>query len=272
MNEQHQASINQQKGLLTDDLGQLAYNYLPPHPAARDPSTCIITLVGGFSRTHRDFVLWQKKWHKLGYGVLIYDSRGSGNSHASGTFPFTQHLTDLLTLWSHLGIHRSHLMGFSMGGLITQHMAINHGTRLASITLISSFSCATMVRSLEVGSTMYPWHPPHKYLSPGFAAKYPAMVQAFAKQIDNKSHQMDQIMHQHEALISAPAAKDHHKISVPTLVIHGARDAIVPVKYAHQIAAAIKGSTVKIYHDCGHLPLMEAGSQLWRDINEEILT
>ena len=270
MNKEYHAS--QQKGLLTDTLGQLAYNYLPPRPGTRDPNTYIITLVGGFSRTHRDFILWQKKWHQLGYGVLIYDNRGSGESHASGAFPFTQHLTDLLVLWNHLGIHRSHLIGFSMGGLITQHMAMNHTDRLASITLISSFSCATMVRSPQVGSPMYPWHPPHRYLSPGFAEKYPAMVQAFAKQMDQKNTQINQIMHQHEALIRAPTAKDHHKISVPTLVIHGASDVIVPVKYAHQIAAAVSGSIIKVYPDCGHLPLMEAGPQLWTDINEEILT
>ena len=46
-------------------------------------------------------------------------------------------------------------------------------------------------------------------------------------------------------------------ISVPTLVIAGANDAMIPVSCARAIAASIPGAELKVIPDCGHLPPIE---------------
>ena len=46
-------------------------------------------------------------------------------------------------------------------------------------------------------------------------------------------------------------------IDVPTLVITGANDAMIPVSCARAIAASIPNSELKVIPDCGHLPPIE---------------
>jgi pimeloyl-ACP methyl ester carboxylesterase len=43
------------------------------------------------------------------------------------------------------------------------------------------------------------------------------------------------------------------RIGVPTLVVHGAQDRIIPVGNAHQIAERIPGCRLRILEESGHL-------------------
>jgi pimeloyl-ACP methyl ester carboxylesterase len=47
------------------------------------------------------------------------------------------------------------------------------------------------------------------------------------------------------------------KITVPVLVTHGRRDALILPRAAEMTAAAIKGATISFYDDCGHAPFYE---------------
>lgn len=47
-------------------------------------------------------------------------------------------------------------------------------------------------------------------------------------------------------------------VKAPTLVIHGAQDALVPVAYAPAWAEAIEGAKVEVIEGAGHLPMFEA--------------
>lgn len=52
------------------------------------------------------------------------------------------------------------------------------------------------------------------------------------------------------------------KVAVPTLVVMGAADAMIPRDRAEEIAAAIPGAELAIIPDCGHLPPIEAPGAL----------
>ncbi len=52
-------------------------------------------------------------------------------------------------------------------------------------------------------------------------------------------------------------AKRLHRISIPTLVIWGRDDRLIPIAYAHEFGRLIAGSRVEIFDDCGHIPQVE---------------
>jgi pimeloyl-ACP methyl ester carboxylesterase len=47
------------------------------------------------------------------------------------------------------------------------------------------------------------------------------------------------------------------RIDVPTLVIHGADDALIPVSEAEALAKAIPDAQLNVMADCGHMPSIE---------------
>lgn len=55
-------------------------------------------------------------------------------------------------------------------------------------------------------------------------------------------------------------------ITVPTLVTHGARDALILPLAAEMTAAAIKGATLSLYDDCGHAPFYEDAARYNREL------
>jgi pimeloyl-ACP methyl ester carboxylesterase len=55
-----------------------------------------------------------------------------------------------------------------------------------------------------------------------------------------------------------------HRIAVPTHVIWGARDRVIPPDYATEFARLIPGAAVTILEDCGHLPQIEQPDALAR--------
>jgi pimeloyl-ACP methyl ester carboxylesterase len=53
-------------------------------------------------------------------------------------------------------------------------------------------------------------------------------------------------------------------VALPTLVVWGAADRIIPVEHGHAYAAAIPGAAFHLISDAGHLPQLEAPDQLLR--------
>ena len=77
----------------------------------------------------------------------------------------------------------------------------------------------------------------------------------------------DGVLRQFAAILTA---KDRtsglNRLSVPTLVIHGEDDPLLPVSNGHATASAIDNAILKIYAGMGHtLPI-----ELWRSIVSDI--
>ena len=70
--------------------------------------------------------------------VIVFDSRGSGNSTA-GTEPYSIQLlgNDTAGLMDALKIQKANVLGYSLGSLITQQFAITHPDKVSSIILIA---------------------------------------------------------------------------------------------------------------------------------------
>lgn len=51
------------------------------------------------------------------------------------------------------------------------------------------------------------------------------------------------------------------KVRVPTLVVWGVQDHILPVEYARVAAKTIPGSRLQVYDPCGHFPMLERAGE-----------
>ena len=188
---------------------------------------------------------------------------------------------DAMAVADALGLDSVHICGASMGGMIAQAAAIRHPERVRSLTSIMSTTGnpdlppaspeamailtdampedrqAVIERSLKsdavIGSPGYPG-------DPGLLRKRAGMLFDRAFHPVGSARQMAAIMAHGDR---GPALR---KIDVPTLIIHGQADALVPVAGGIDTHEAIAGSELMLIEGMGHnLP-----PQLWDRIVERI--
>lgn len=188
---------------------------------------------------------------------------------------------DTVQLLTALGYDRAHIVGESMGGMIGQLMAIHFPERLLSLTSIMSSTGSPLLpppspEALEILSAPFPTD--HDGYIESFVKAYkvlsgPAMPlnEALARKWAEQSHARGLnpagVARQFTAVMAAGDRTEKLKaLGVPTLVIHGAADPLLPVECGMATAAAIPGSRLTIIQGMGHA-LPEA---VWPQIIDEI--
>src|SRR3979409_755871 len=98
-----------------------------------------LTLLHGFSQSGAS---WDELASLLpaGLDVIAPDLRGHGAKHPSAGEPHTLSAAteDVLRGWDELGLRRSHLVGYSLGGRLALHLAANHPERVETLAVISA--------------------------------------------------------------------------------------------------------------------------------------
>jgi len=179
---------------------------------------------------------------------------------------------DCIGVLDQLGIRHAHVCGASMGGMIAQHIAAAHPTRVKSLTLIMTSSGArqlpqakaTVQRALmkrpqgsdmasRVSHGLWLWN---IIGSPGYPAD-PARLRRRIEHSIQRSYHPAGVVRQLVAIAAdgdrSPLLK---QIVAPTRVIHGEADPLVPVPAAHDLGRKIAGAVVDIIPGMGHdLPL-----------------
>lgn len=75
------------------------------------------------------------------YTCLTFDNRGIGASQPVGKeLTLQQMARDTLALMDHLGWHSAHVVGHSLGGLISLEVALTAKERVRSLTLLNTFA------------------------------------------------------------------------------------------------------------------------------------
>jgi 2-succinyl-6-hydroxy-2,4-cyclohexadiene-1-carboxylate synthase len=98
-----------------------------------------VTLLHGFTQSGRS---WQEVISAMpaGWRFMVPDLRGHGETRLRPGAACTMEAcaTDLEMLWGHLGIDRTHLVGYSMGGRLALQVAARHPDRLLSLVTIGA--------------------------------------------------------------------------------------------------------------------------------------
>ena len=191
---------------------------------------------------------------------------------------------DAICLMDHLGIDQAHIVGASMGGMITQIIGLDYPERALSLTPIMSSpgvgdaSLSGMAPSLVEGmQEMFLLNIQGRYLD-GVVELYRALAGSrFPFDEVKFREQAEPIMaHGHnayaghgDAVGASPSRLNRlAEINLPTLVIHGTEDPILPLDHGMALANNIAGATTLIMEGVGH----EIPEALMPEIVSKMLT
>ena len=104
-------------------------------------STAPVLMIQGLGA---DKHLWDLQRYVMAtrYRVIAHDNRGAGRSDKPfGAYSLEQMAADAISVLDHAGIETAHVVGASMGGAISQVLAIMHPHRIRSLSLVCT-SCS----------------------------------------------------------------------------------------------------------------------------------
>lgn len=228
---------------------------------------------------------------RRGFRVLRLDNRDAGLSSgfdaqgvpslAAATMRYVLHMPihspyrlgdmalDCIGVLDALKIRRAHVVGASMGGMIAQHLAADHADRVASLTLLMTTSGARALpqATAKVGRMLMRRPPPHAdvgavtdhVLALYEAIGSPAYRPDPAAQRSRIEASVRRAWRPHgtaRQLLAVAADGDRsrllQRIGVPTHIVHGKDDPLVPVAAAHDLHRKIVGSTIDVIDGMGH--------------------
>ena len=188
-----------------------------------------------------------------GHRVLRFDNRGVGTSDKPAG-PYTSRLLadDAKALVDSLGLRDVHLLGVSMGGMVAAEYALAYESDLKSLTLACTYGkadpfCQTMfamwadlARGLGVPFVMrdvalWAFTGPFFEDRPADAAEMSAALAAFDMPLEPYLAQLA-VIQDHDAMDRVG------RLTVPTLVLAGEEDILIPVRLSRRLQAAIPGA------------------------------
>jgi 3-oxoadipate enol-lactonase len=201
------------------------------------------------------------------FEVIVYDHRGVGSSTrlGQGRLTIAQLAEDAAGLLAALQVDTAHVLGISMGGMVAQELALAHPERIDTLTLGctycggegSALSSEEVMRRLTEGMSSgvrerairAAWE---ANVSPAFAANDEAYARFLGIGL-RRAVPVVTIMAQMRAIAAHDTSTRLPQLRLPTLVIHGTLDEMLPVQNGHMIAGLIPGSRLEILDGVGHL-------------------
>ncbi len=204
------------------------------------------------------------------FDVIVYDHRGVGaSSQLDGPITIREMAQDAAGLLAALELDSAHVLGFSMGGMLAQELALAAPERIRSLTLGctycggegSSLTSPEVLQRMAEARTSgdrerairASWE---ANVSAGFAADADA-YEAFRTRSLERRVAIPVIVAQVQAIAAHDTYARLPGLTMPTLVVHGTADEIFAVSNGRLVAARIPGASLEILDRVGHLFFLE---------------
>jgi pimeloyl-ACP methyl ester carboxylesterase len=198
--------------------------------------------------------------------AIVFDNRGTGDSdRPRGLFTMNDLVDDAVAVLDAAGVETANVVGVSMGGMVAQHLALDHPDRVRSLAL-----CCTHPGGRRPGAT--PWRmlasiALRPLLGPGGTFKivapllyaertrteYPERLEADIRMRAQEITPARTALGQGAAISGHDSRERLCELGMPVLVVHGQEDRLVPVECGHELARLVPHADLRIVPDAGHL-------------------
>lgn len=252
------------------------------HPKGARKGSVILIMGNG-----NDALTWPPNFISLlvesGYQVIRYDHRGTGLSTSEekwkkkNAYSLNDMSHDVVSILDTLKIKKAHIVGVSMGGMIAQIVAIEHPKRTISLTSIMS-SANVLDSELSPMSDEIVPKMIGAILKHGFFGSKKGQIkrQIIQKrilmgegtgEIDTKTmaetslynlkkrdgYKLMSARHHYEAILNSKSRfKALRELEIPTLVIHGEEDPVMPISHGKKMVRAIHEADSLWVKNMGH--------------------
>ena len=271
-----------------------------------DPADPALLLIGGATSS-------MKRWPEefcirladAGRFVIRYDNRDTGRSAVfpvgAPGYSIRDMAADAVGMLDAYGIERAHIVGWSMGGMITQNVAIYHPDRIRSAFLFGSTPDGSAVATAAIGAGQRGSAlsaPPQQTLELfAFLAGVDwtddaQAIDAWVREDevllgpgDTPEPDLDRVnvtVLVHEARDIIAHRKNHgfavatsywrdrlQDIRTPTLVMHGTHDYCLPLDHAQAMANEIPGAELIVVEGMGHV--LSPTSRYWNVFADAVI-
>jgi pimeloyl-ACP methyl ester carboxylesterase len=202
--------------------------------------------------------VWQAQWlyFKGRAKVIIPDLPGHGDS-SGNSYDYVDAYADIvIKLAEKLHINRFVLIGHSMGGAISQRIAISHPELLAGLVLVATG--ARLRVAPQVFSAIKTDYKRYVEIASSFSMSASADRQTRSLFEEMLAHSPAQAAYNDFTACDRFDVMDTiANIRTKTLIMVGDKDMMTPVKYAQYLNRKIEGSQLKTINDAGHMVMME---------------
>jgi 3-oxoadipate enol-lactonase len=201
------------------------------------------------------------------YRTIAFDNRGVGESDVpAGPYTMREMAADAVAVMDAANVPSAHVLGLSMGGMIAQELALQYPDRVRSLIL----ACTSPGGENAVRADQDVLSVIGSFMSMGPEAGTEAFVPLLhaagtaRTRIDEDLAlrrkwypSADGYRGQLQAIRSWEAFSRLHQIRVPTLVIHGDCDRLIPSRNGEILAERIPGARLVLLPQAGHVFLTD---------------
>jgi 3-oxoadipate enol-lactonase len=215
----------------------------------------------------------------LSFRTIVYDNRGTGQSDKPDVpYSLEMFAADAIAILDDLNIRRAHLFGVSMGGMIAQEVALRYGSRLQTLTL----GCTTCggknavpppPESVKLLTAPRDGLSDEEVIRRGWPLAYtPDYIKNHQTELEASIPRLlvnatpTFIFKRHlDATYGLKTYERLPQITIPTLIITGAKDVLIPARNSEILAERIPGARLHTIPNAAHAFFNEARQEFLKE-------
>ena len=200
---------------------------------------------------------YQKAFFEKRFNPIMIELPGHGASEGEGEEEIGGYAEHVYSFLKALALSKVYLVGHSMGGAITQTVALTHPEVIKGIVLVGTGARLRVFPLILNGIKTNFEETVRKINELSFFRESPPLL--MERSIAGLMQCRPEVLYgDYLACDRFDMMNEVEKIDLPTLILCGQEDGMTPVKYSQFFLQRIQGSRLEIFPGAGHMVMMEA--------------